>query len=149
MHKYTKSVIFRPLHVSHILDESMKILSLLSIFLGLLPTNICHKGSACPTWFYHDDTSEVSTDSKWNCKCGNSLGKIVKCDEISRQVQVLQCYGMTYSDRYNATVVGNSLFHCSIEGDYYPLTRYKCEHFKRAGQLCGKCKSGYVLPVFS
>ena len=133
----------------HILDERMKILSLLSIFLGLLHTNLCQEPSACLTWFYHDDTSEVSTDSEWNCKCGNSLRKVVKCNEISRQVQVLQCYGMTYSDRYNTTVVGNSLLHCSVWGDYYTPADYRCERFNRTGQLCGKCKSEYVLPVFS
>ena len=56
---------------------------------------------------------------------------------------------MLWNNHYNITVVGNYLLHCSVWENYYPPAKYRCELFNRADQLCGKCKSGYALPVFS
>ena len=107
---------------------------------------------SCPTWFFPDPSLNNT------CTCGNDIGGAVKCDSSTKEVFILSCYCMTYSES-TGPVVGtcfyNSVRREKIEAAlYHPLPSNiteldMCEYFNRAGQLCGKCKENYSIPVYS
>ena len=87
---------------------------------------------------------------------------IVNCDPDSLEVSILFCYCMTYNHNLNTTVVGSCLLGCrrkhtprcqslnQIEtNETSELNHIMCGDFNREGQVCGKCRDGYGLPVYS
>ena len=107
-------------------------------------------GGICPHWLFPIRTENGSTA----CECGNDLKGVVKCNNETRKVKILQCYCMTYSSDDNTSlVVGECLYSCQLtshsDDAYYPLPSNVCPLFQRDGQLCGKCKDGFALPVYS
>ena len=110
----------------------------------------------CPPWYFYNHSTSV-------CECGESLNRLVHCDPSLDYVLVLNCYCMTYDNYDSGTiVVGVCPFNAfNITGDSYlsnyhrlPLNSSElndamCGHFNREGQLCGQCKEGYHLPVYS
>ena len=107
---------------------------------------------SCPTWFFPDPSLNNT------CICGNDIEGVVKCNNSTKKVSILPCYCMTYAES-TGTVVGtcfyNSVRRKKIETAlYHPLPSNitelnMCEYFNRAGQLCGKCKENYSIPVYS
>ena len=107
---------------------------------------------SCPTWFFPDPSLNNT------CTCGNDIEGAVKCDNSTKKVFILPCYCMTYAES-TGPVVGtcfyNSVRRKKIEAAlYHPLPSNvteldMCEYFNRAGQLCGKCKENYSIPVYS
>ena len=57
------------------------------------------------TLHYKENTTE-------GCKCGVSLGGVVRCDPVSFKLEVLYCYCVTYSEILGTTVVGYCLSTC-------------------------------------
>ena len=103
----------------------------------------------CPNWLFpiHNSTA---------CKCGSDLGGVVKCSHHTQRVRVLKCYCMTYSSHNTSLIVGRCLYGCQLarskDDPYYNLPANVsdvCDHFRRDGQLCGKCKDGFAPPVYS
>ena len=107
------------------------------------------------TWFINGNTT---------CECGNRLqGKII-CNSTSRQVNLLKCYCMSFSEHSNSTlVVGSCLYSCNhynndimIYSPFYTLpsnvsevSQEVCSHYNREGQLCGRCKDQLAPSVYS
>ena len=111
-----------------------------------------HDNPSCPTWFFPDSSLNNT------CQCGNDIEGAVKCDNSTKEVSILPCYCMTYAES-TGPVVGTCFYNCinrkKIEvALYHPLpsnvtSLNLCEYFNRAGQLCGKCKENYSIPVYS
>ena len=76
----------------------------------------------------------------------------MKCDGNSFKVQVLTCYCMTHYEKDpNITVVGACLYACHQTcGSHYHGEGY-CGYkaSARDGQLCGRCRKNFSLPVYS
>ena len=111
----------------------------------------------CPTWFFPDPSSNGT------CKCGGNIHHTVRCNNTTKETSILDCYCMTYNESIGP-VVGACFYNCEnsavnplLKDDLYQLVpsnitelnNYMCGHLNREGQLCGKCKMGYITPVYS
>ena len=123
------------------------------LFLSL---TLVVQSQECPPWLYVPDNASTP-----NCVCGDKLRNVVRCDESTQQVEILLCHGISYSDVYNTTVVGNLLLKCKVVKRYLSyyqipkdlpaqeLANHSCAAYKREGQLCGKCWDGHAPVVYS
>ena len=106
----------------------------------------------CPPWMTYSNRTG-------SCHCYNTeLGGIVQCNSLTRQVDVLFCYCMTYSPIYEDVVVGHILSACDQPQLLYKtlnsnstahLDQEVCGPYNRRGQMCGQCLPGYAPPVYS
>ena len=106
----------------------------------------------CPTWFF------PNTSLNGTCTCGDDVNGIVRCDESTREISMLDCYCMTYSNS-TGPVVGACFYNCGnhlidelydlLPSNVTELNTYMCGHLNREGQLCGKCKENNSIPVYS
>ena len=113
----------------------------------------------CPTWFHR---SNISGD----CECGKNISNLVNCSEKSELVQLLTCNCITYEhdagmSNWTSAVVGHCMLGCihnvhpnTLLLQYLPqdvphLFNYTCGRFNRDGRLCGACREGYSLPLYS
>ena len=113
-----------------------------------------HDNPSCPTWFFPDSSLNNT------CTCGNDIKGAVKCDNSTKEVSILPCYCMTYAES-TGPVVGTCFYNCVRRKQfdyigvlYHPLPSQiteldMCGYFNRAGQLCGKCKKNYTIPIYS
>jgi len=107
-------------------------------------------GQQCPTWFFPDPFSNGT------CRCGDDIHDAVKCNNSTKEASILDCYCMTYN-KSTGPVVGSCLYKCILNDDLYhlvpsditKLNSNMCGHLNREGQLCGKCKENYSIPVYS
>lgn len=111
--------------------------------------------TVCPPWF---DPELVNGSIA--CTCGSELSGRIRCDQSARQAYLLASNCMSVVPTTHSTVVGACIygtFHPSKYPSYYhklpssvtQLNNYTCRAFHRAGQLCGNCEDGYVLPLYS
>ena len=108
----------------------------------------------CPTWFFPDPSSNGT------CRCGDNIRDTVRCNESTKETSILECYCMTYN-KLMGSVVGACFYNCEkkpllkdelyhlVPADVTILNRYMCGHLNREGQLCGKCRENYSIPVYS
>ena len=100
-------------------------------------------------WFVRDNGT---------CKCGSDLNQIVLCDEVTKDLGVLDCYCITY--QYSSEkepifpVVGGCVFNCvnhtqSSYATIYHSAPSDCASLNRQGTLCGQCLDGYNVPAYS
>ena len=117
----------------------------------IVPSADAPDGTPCPTWFFADPSANGT------CRCGNDIDGAVRCNDSTKEVAILRCYCMTYSES-TGPVVGTCFYNClhpTLQSAlYHPLpsnaTKLSmCEYFNRAGQLCGDCKENYSIPVYS
>jgi len=113
-----------------------------------------HDNPSCPTWFFPESSLNNT------CTCGNDIEGAVKCDNSTKEVSLLPCYCMTYAES-TGPVVGTCFYNCvrRKQFDYTSILYHPvpsnvtkldmCEYFNRAGQLCGKCKENYTIPIYS
>ena len=120
----------------------------------ILATNTTNN-TTCPPWFIPDSNSTTG------CKCGSTYRNIVKCDNVSQRSYLLICYAMTYDQNSQTeAVVAHSFFGClfrtepnsfyvSLPHTVSELNQMMCGHANREGQLCGRCKDGFAVPIYS
>ena len=101
----------------------------------------------CPTWFYSDSSLNGT------CMCGDDIHDTVRCNNSTKEISILNCYCMTYN-KTTGPVVGACFYNCVRKVHYMPsnvtkLNNIMCGHLNREGQLCGKCKENYSIPVYS
>ena len=114
--------------------------------------NVSHDPQ-CPTWFFPDPSSNGT------CRCGDDIHDTIRCNDSAKEAAILDCYCMTYNN-FTGPVVGACFYNCVhsalndslydlLPSDITKLNSYMCGHLNREGQLCGKCKENYSLPVYS
>ena len=108
----------------------------------------------CPTWLFPDPSSNGT------CRCGDNIHDTVRCNESTKETSILDCYCMT-NNKLMGPVVGACFYNCAknpllknelyhlVPADVTKLNSYMCGHLNREGQLCGKCKENYSIPVYS
>ena len=123
--------------------------SLLLLFLFSLTTA---KQDLCPPWFTPDNTSSTgsSYSSQPTVRCCTDclllhLGYCMTYNSTSKVTEVGHC---PYIQRYNTTPVDQFLYiqlpkHVSL------LNEFMCGPLNREGELCGKCKDGYGIALYS
>ena len=106
--------------------------------------------SCVNTWFFPAPNNDSI------CECGNTLGNKVRCNNATKEVEILDCYCMTYSEENRSPVFGQCLYGCSHKSSYHPLpsnisqlNEKVCGWLNREGQLCGRCKDGFAPAVYS
>ena len=112
----------------------------------------------CPTWM-----KRVGNTSS-NCTCGDTAREIIKCDEVTWTVQILDGYLITYNEEENIVETGQAIygwrrkhFNHGIKNKlYYTVQKNRsnlngdaCDRFHREGRLCGRCKEGYSPLVYT
>ena len=121
--------------------------------------NIRHQlkeGDNCTLWMYRSNENDT-------CTCGVTYHQIVKCNDKTGTVRILDGYIMTYNEEKNIVEAGQSLYGWRrkhfIKGTkkiYYDvnvtqayLNSDTCGWLNREGRLCGKCQKGYCPLVYS
>ena len=95
-----------------------------------------------------------NTNSHTRCKCGSNLGGVVHCDESTLETELQLCFCMSfYIKDPNITVVGACIYSCHGAQNVSDLSDHMCGKgdfvSNREGQLCGRCKEGFVPPAYS
>ena len=109
----------------------------------------------CPTWFI----SQVSNGTV-SCKCGDSLGGIVLCDQDSNSSMLNYGYCVTYDESSNTTVAGwcpynyhtpdaQHNIYVKLPQNINSLNNFMCGGLNRTGLSCGQCQPGLGPTVFS
>ena len=107
----------------------------------------------CPTWFFPD------LSSNGTCRCGNDVHGSVKCNDSTKEAFIRSCHCMTYNES-TGPVVGSCFYNLLpptlthtlydlVPPNITDLNYYMCGHLNREGQLCGKCKENYSIPIYS
>ena len=107
----------------------------------------------CHTWFFPDPSSNGT------CRCGDDVHGIVRCNGSTKEAFIRSCYCMTYNES-TGPVVGACFYNYlrptqthtlyeSVPSDIIELNNYMCGQLNREGQLCGRCKENYSVPVYS
>ena len=89
------------------------------------------------------------------CECGDTVYGVVRCDQSTFQLEILQSYCMTHSDALGTTIGHCMVTFLHIYTTLYTLTNVStlnnamCGSLHRASQMCGGCEEGYAPPVYS
>ena len=122
------------------------------LLLGFTEQTIAQQ-NVCPPWFVPDNRSTTG------CSCRSSLNEI-KCGLDSPLLHFGFC--MTYNSstkmteygscpyiaQYNTTNV-DYIFYIQLPDNVSLLNEFMCGPLNREGTLCGKCKDGYGIALYS
>ena len=123
---------------------------LFTCLVYVLPSSAdAHK--TCP----HPWTIASEDNGTTKCECGDTMYGVVRCDQNTFQLEILQSYCMTHSD-----ALGTTIGHCIVTFLHLYTTLYSltnvstlnnamCGSLHRTGQMCGGCEEGYAPPVYS
>ena len=108
----------------------------------------------CPTWTLPDSSSNKS---QGGCKCGNSVGDLVKCDSDDLNVSLLMDHCMTFDKEAGMAYLASCPFRLKGRYNMYnPLPRnvselndFVCSPYNRHGLVCSQCNSGYGPSVYT
>ena len=108
---------------------------------------------ACPPWFVPDNRSSAG------CSCRKSYDEVV-CGSHSALLQLGFC--MTYNSKtetaeygpcpyiaHYKTVTKDYIFYIQLPQNASLLNEFMCGPLNREGELCGKCKDGYGIALYS
>ena len=129
-------------------------LFLVVIFLCSFLEQTIAQRNVCPPWFIPDNTSSTG------CSCRQHDSKVY-CRPDFPLVHFGYC--MTYNNTNGATEYGPHPYigHCNttnyVAGDFYIqllsnvalLNKFMCGPLNQEGPLCGKCKDGYGIALYS
>ena len=139
---------FTVLHLARVL-LTLTIITII-VHSSLLSRVVRGQSSDCPTWTLPTNSSQ--------CVCGKDINYIVKCNNKTKEVQVLDCYLITYDSESEESILGLSIHGCNqLKSRHHPLyskvpsnvselDAVVCAPLNRAGRLCGSCvKDRYPL----
>ena len=106
------------------------------------------------TWMY------VSGGSNGTCWCRSSVRGLVRCNNVSNQVAILNCYCMTYDNaNFEDVIVGSCPYGCgsvNARSSHHPLplnitdlNHGMCGRLNRDYRLCSKCINKFCPLVYS
>ena len=95
------------------------------------------------------------------CECGSAVHRIVSCTKTDKNdfhVGVLHGFCLTQNTMMTGSVVGPCSFHnrkfrmlvyTALPNESSALDNFMCGNANRSGQMCGLCRKGTSLPVYS
>ena len=122
-------------------------------FLGILSLNlpVCSvlaTNTSCPTWHYYNNATG-------ECECGSGL----ICSSSGNQVEIGNGYCATTSGQEGDYFIGKCPFRptfnvinrmfSNMPSNSSQLDEVMCGPYNRRGLLCGQCKQGFGLAVYS
>lgn len=111
-----------------------------------------------------NDTWFIPSGPNGSCECGHSFSGMVSCDQVTKEVGVLDCYCMTYDSVFNRTVFGQCLYNCiNVTKSYHDFMYHRiprnlvshddnnsvCGYLNRTGRLCGQCIKDHYKAAYS
>ena len=124
------------------------------IFLFCFTEQTTAQQDVCPPWFIPDNTSITG------CSCHHYARKVM-CGSDFPFLQFGFCmtYNSTtgatefgacpYIPHYNTTTHVDDLFYTRLPSNVSSLNEFMCGPLNREGPLCGKCKDGYGIALYS
>ena len=108
--------------------------------------------NTCPTWHLPAEND--------TCKFGSTIGGIVGNlnNTLVVTLSYFQCMTTTNRNGSKRDVVGRCLLQTPFKAEHTAhrlptnvskLNTFMCKSFNRIEQLCGKCRNGFTLPVYS
>ena len=129
------------------------LLTFLFIFMFVLKQTTAQR-DVCPPWFVLDERSSTG------CSCSNAVG-VIKCGSeypllhfgfcmtYNSSSETTECGPCPYVAHYiNITFVENILY-LQLPNNVSLLNEFMCGPLNREGALCGKCKDGYGIALYS
>ena len=133
--------------------KAIQFLLLISL-LSFTEQTIAHR-DVCPPWFVHDNRS------KTGCSCHGSYSGEVKCGPEFPELHLGFCmtynsvtetteYGpCPYIGHYNTIISVDTVRYIKLPTNVSILNEVMCGPLNREGELCGKCKDGYGIALYS
>ena len=124
--------------------------------LLLLLLNITEQATArnvCPPWFIPDNTSRTGCSCPGftpDVKCGKhfSLMHFGICMTYNSAIELTEFGRCPYIAHYNTTLDDKDLY-IQLPDNVFLLNEFMCGPLNREGTLCGKCKDGYGIALYS
>ena len=128
--------------------------SFLVILLSSFTEQTTTRRDVCPPWFIPDNRSSTG------CSCSDSY-QVVKCGSDFPLLQFGYCmtYNSTtgateygpcpYIGHYNNTMLVHRVWYIKLPNNVSLLNEFMCGPLNREGLLCGKCKDGYGIALYS
>ena len=124
------------------------------IFLFSFTRKTTAQQDVCPPWFIPDNTSSTG------CSCHHYVRKVMCGSDFSfLQFGFCMTYDNTsgatefgacpYIGHYNTSTHVDDLFYIQLPSNLSLLNEFMCEPLNREGPLCGKCKDGYGIALYS
>ena len=126
-------------------------LSFLLIFL--FSFTVQTTAHVCPPWFVPDNRSSTGCscrESHRQAECGLNftLLKLSFCMTYNCETNITGLGPCPYIRQYNTTRYHDQLY-IRLPDNVSSLTEFMCGPLNREGELCGKCKDGYGIALYS
>ena len=108
----------------------------------------------CPPWFVPDNTSCTGCScyhytSKVNCGPDFTLLYFGYCMTYNNTTGSTEFGACPYIGHYNKTTYVDDLTCIQLPSNVSLLNEFMCGPLNRKGELCGKCKNGYGIALYS
>ena len=125
----------------------------LLILLFSFPEQTTAQRDVCPPWFIPDNTSSTGCtchqyDTKVNCGPDFPLLHFGFCMTYNNKTGNTEFGACPYIAHYNTTQFGH-IFYIQLPSNLSLLNEFMCGPLNREGRLCGKCKDGYGIALYS
>ena len=125
----------------------------LFIFMFSFTEQTTAQGDDCPPWFIPDNTSITGYfcfehDTKVNCSPDFTSLQYGFCMTYNRKTGATEYGPCPYIAHYNTTAYID-VFHITLPSNVSSLNEFMCGPLNREGELCGKCKDGYGIALYS
>ena len=127
--------------------------SFLLIFLFSFTEQATAQRDICPPWFLPDNKSSSGCscqDSYPAVKCGSDIPLLHLgfCMTYNSSTGATKYGSCPYIGHYN-TVSVDDVFYIQMPSNVSLLNEFMCGPLNREGRLCGKCKDGYGIALYS
>ena len=122
-------------------------------FLFSFPEQTIAKQDVCPSWFIPDSTSitgwyDYQYGSIVMCRPDFLLLRFRYCMTYNNSTGATECGTCPYIGHYNTTYVSGILY-IQLPSNVSLLNEFMCGPLNREGPLCGRCKDGYGIALYS
>ena len=123
------------------------------LFLFSFVEQIIAEQDVCPSWFIPDNTSitgwyRYQYGSKVICHPDFLLLRLGYCMTYNNTTGTTEHGACPYIGHYNTTHV-DDIFYIQLPSNVSLLNEFMCGPLNREGPLCGRCKNGYGIALYS
>ena len=124
------------------------------LFLFSFPEQTTAKQDVCPPWFTPDNTSitgwyHYQYGSKVRCGPDFLLLHFGYCMTYNNTTGTTEHGPCPYIGHYNTTATSVDDFYIQLPSNVSLLNEFMCGPLNREGALCGRCKDGYGVALYS
>ena len=127
--------------------------SLLLILLWSLTEHTTAQRDVCPPWFVFDKSSTGccyhSSYTEVTCGADFPLLHLGYCMTYNSTTGITEYGPCPYIAHYNITTYFDQVFYIQLPSNVSVLNEFMCGPLNREGELCGKCKDGYGIALYS